>query len=103
MLSSSWLCSQTACAPPNSQGRCLTQQRYYCQPNATTRVHSDVFGDYLLPNGCYFQVLVVRQHKPEQITHLPPSSQVASGCLVYRECCSRTNMSLHITLTTTCT
>lgn len=55
------LFSDSVC-PPKSQGRCLTQQRYYCQPNATTRVHSDVFGDYVLPNGCYFQVLVVRQH-----------------------------------------
>lgn len=40
----------------NEVGKCLTQVRYYCQPNATSIQNSGSSIYWEIPNGCFFQM-----------------------------------------------
>ncbi len=40
----------------NEVGKCLTQVRYYCQPNATSIQNSGSSIYWDIPNGCFFQM-----------------------------------------------
>lgn len=42
----------------NEVGKCLTQVRYYCQPNATSIQNSGGSIYWEIPNGCFFQMRI---------------------------------------------
>lgn len=101
-LSSSWLCSQTACAPPTPRGAASHNRGTTASP-MPRRACTPTF----LAITCCRTAAIFRCWWSDSMTRADHSrASFVAGCVrmfsIRIKCWSRTKLSLHVTLTTIC-